>query len=119
MLQADQLVTTLEGSVIAEAGTTYTVQVFDRASGVLLLDRPGLTDLSTVVPMTGLAGGGFGRDFGHSFGRSVTSSLLDLVLFTVVNGLDSTVYHIPLIVVPAGSGGFGNSFGFSFGRVPA
>ena len=119
VLQADQLVTTLDGSVVAEAGTTYTVQVFDRTTGVLLLDRPGLTDLSTVVPMTGLTGGGFGRDFGHSFGRTATSSLLDLVLFTVVNGLDSTAYHIPLIVVPAGSGGFGNSFGFSFGRVAA
>lgn len=55
LLQADNLIDTLQPSVGPEPGTTYAVELYDVASSTLLHSETGISTTTAVVPSTAFA----------------------------------------------------------------
>ena len=90
IVQADQLLGTFDSSVIAEPGTTYSIQLLRHGTNEVLKDYTAITGNTFTVPFADIT-------------SLVQQGRLDLTLFTVVNNIDvSTAYRIPLVVL-AGS----------------
>lgn len=104
LLEADQLVEHGAGPVVAEADTTYTVEVRNRADGSLIRSHT-TTDSSYTYTDAEASDGG-------------DPSELLFVLFTSVAGLPSMdSYSIP--VTHLGVGGYGNVYGYVYGELTA
>lgn len=104
VLEADQLIDTTAGSVSPEDGTTYTVEVWDHAANTMLRSYPGLTALTFT----------YTDDDADTNGDPVD---IDLVLYTVVNGVSSMdSYRIRVLHVDSGAGGYGFAYGYAYGQ---
>jgi hypothetical protein len=103
--QNDQLIAHTDGTVSPEAGTTYTVEVWDHDAGTLLRTHAGIT----------------GTTWTYSVAEADEYSdpvAIDLHLYSVCNSLSSFQHYVLFIerTDTAIATGYGNRYGYSYGE---
>ena len=105
VIEADQLIDQTAGPILPEAGTTATVEVWDRGRNVRLRAHEGITEAGWTY-----------TDAEAQVGPDPSG--IDLVVFTVLAGRASyTGYRLPLIYRRSGAPtGYGEGYGYGYGQ---
>lgn len=102
IIQADQVLSTEQDSVAPEAGTTYSIALYNGFDNTFLREHSGIDALTYTYNQAEHSSNGDPAD-------------VHFVISTVVNGVKSVAYTIAVAYLASGAGGYGKAYGFSYG----